>query len=75
MSTIESSRLNPGHGSRNESANIEGRSQMLTLFENMALESTSDEPRAGDDQVTTPGVRSAVFGIGTVRTRRKMTDL
>ena len=54
MSTIESSRLNPGHGSRNDSANIEGRSQMLRLFQNMALDSISDETRAGDDQVTTP---------------------
>jgi hypothetical protein len=75
MSIIESSRLNPGHGSRNDSANIEGRSQMLTLFQNMALDSISDETRAGDDQVTTPAIRGAVFGIGAVPTRRKMTEL
>jgi hypothetical protein len=75
MSIIESSRLNPGHGSRNDSANIEGRSQMLRLFQNMALDSISDETRAGDDQVTTPGVCSAVFGVGAVPTRRKMTEL
>jgi hypothetical protein len=32
-------------------------------------------PPAGDDRVTTPGIRSAVFGVGTVPTRRKMTEL
>ena len=28
-----------------------------------------------DDQVTTPGVRIAVFGVGAVPARRKMTEL
>jgi len=30
---------------------------------------------AGDDRVTTPGIRRAVFGVGAVPTRRKMTEL
>ena len=75
MSIIESSRLNLGHGSRNDSANMEGRSQMLRLFQNMALHSISDKWRAGDDQVTTPGVHGAVFSIGAVPTRLRMTQL
>ena len=32
-------------------------------------------PPAGDDRVTTPGVRRAVFGVLAVPTRRRMTEL
>jgi hypothetical protein len=48
---------------------------MLRLFQNMALHSISDKWRAGDDQVTTPGVHGAVFSIGAVPTRLRMTQL
>jgi hypothetical protein len=32
-------------------------------------------PRAGDDQVTTPRVCGAIRGVGAVPTRRRMTQL
>ena len=35
----------------------------------------SGEPRAGDDQVTTPRARGAFFGVPAIRTAPKMTEL
>jgi hypothetical protein len=37
--------------------------------------SVTKKALASDDQVTTPALRGAVFGIGAVPTRRKMTEL